>query len=53
MYLTIVETKGKTLEEIGEIFDSKHPVRESLRKREVIIKKGEGVKLEEPTAEDA
>ncbi|CAK7236388.1 hypothetical protein SBRCBS47491_009619 [Sporothrix bragantina] len=46
MYLTVVETKGRSLEEIEEIFLSAHPVKTSLQKREVVIKKGVGIKGE-------
>jgi hypothetical protein len=37
IYFTFVETKGRTLEEIDEIFADPHPVRRSLQKREVIV----------------
>jgi hypothetical protein len=37
IYFTFVETKGRTLEEIDEIFADPHPVRKSLQKREVIV----------------
>lgn len=37
IYFTFVETKGRTLEEIDEIFQDPHPVRRSLQKREVIV----------------
>ncbi len=37
IYLFFVETKGRTLEEIDEIFADEHPVRRSLRKREVVV----------------
>lgn len=33
----IPETKGRTLEELDEIFAAKNPVRESLRKKEVAV----------------
>ncbi|CAK7202016.1 hypothetical protein SEUCBS139899_004734 [Sporothrix eucalyptigena] len=46
MYLTVVETKGRSLEEIEEIFLAAHPVKMSLQKREVVVKKGVGVKGE-------
>jgi hypothetical protein len=37
IYFTFVETKGRTLEEIDEIFSDPHPVRRSLQKREVVV----------------
>jgi len=37
IYFTFVETKGRTLEEIDEIFADPHPVKASLKKREVVI----------------
>jgi Sugar (and other) transporter len=37
IYFTFVETKGRTLEEIDEIFADPHPVKRSLKKREVAI----------------
>jgi hypothetical protein len=43
IYFFFVETKKRTLEELTEIFRSKHPVKESLRKHEVIIHGDEGV----------
>lgn len=46
MYLTIVETKGRSLEEIEEIFLDPNPVKKSLQQREVIVSAGLGVKAE-------
>lgn len=46
MYLTLVETKGRSLEEIEDIFLAKNPVKASLQKREVVVRKGVGVKEE-------
>lgn len=46
MYLTVVETKGRSIEEIEEIFNDPHPVKKSLQKHEVVMKAGEGVKME-------
>jgi hypothetical protein len=37
IYFTFVETKGRTLEEIDEIFADPHPVKRSLKKRDVVI----------------
>lgn len=39
IYLFFVETKGRSLEEIDEIFADPHPVKASLRKQEVIVAK--------------
>ncbi|KDQ50464.1 hypothetical protein JAAARDRAFT_141972 [Jaapia argillacea MUCL 33604] len=41
IYFCFVETKGRSLEEIDEIFDDPHPVRASLRKRGVVVDKEE------------
>lgn len=46
MWLTVVETKGKTLEELDEIFEDRHPVKRSLQRHRVIVKMSEGVKME-------
>jgi hypothetical protein len=46
MYLTVVETRGRSIEEIEEIFNDPHPVKKSLQKHEVVVKAGEGVKME-------
>jgi MFS family permease len=46
IYFTIVETKGRSLEEIEEIFEDPKPVQKSLQRHEVIIKAGEGVQAE-------
>lgn len=37
IYFTFVETKGRSLEEIDEIFADPNPVKKSLQKREVVI----------------
>ena len=46
MYMTVVETRGRSIEEIEEIFNDPHPVNRSLQKHEVVIKVGEGIKME-------
>ena len=46
MYFTIVETKGRSLEEIEEIFEDPKPVKKSLERHEVLIRHGVGVKEE-------
>ena len=45
MYLTVVETRGRSIEEIEEIFNDPHPVKRSLQKHEVVVTAGEGVKM--------
>lgn len=47
IYFLFVETKGKTLEELTEIFRAKKPVVTSLRKTAVVMRTGEGVKAVE------
>ncbi|KAF7332365.1 MFS domain-containing protein [Mycena kentingensis (nom. inval.)] len=49
VYFCVVETKGRTLEELEEIFSDPHPVRASLRKRKVAIvaSKGEAIPVKE------
>ena len=47
MWWGIVETRGRTLEEIEEIFEDPHPVVKSLQKHNIVVVVGEGVKLEE------
>lgn len=37
IYLFFVETKGRSLEEIDEIFNDPHPVKASLKKQEVVV----------------
>ena len=44
IYLTAPETRGRTLEEIDEIFNSAHPVKKSLERHSITIVAGEGVK---------
>ncbi|ATZ46680.1 hypothetical protein BCIN_02g00620 [Botrytis cinerea B05.10] len=43
IYFFFVETKGRTLEELTEIFNAVNPVKYSLKKSEVVIHGGEGV----------
>ncbi|KAH8691537.1 putative sugar transporter [Talaromyces proteolyticus] len=43
MYFTIVETKGRSLEELDEIFTDPHPVKKSLERKEVLVERGVGV----------
>ncbi|KAJ6583773.1 general substrate transporter [Mycena sp. CBHHK59/15] len=40
IYFCVVETRGRTLEELNEIFEDPHPVRESLHKRKVAVVDG-------------
>ena len=44
IYLFFPETKGRTLEELDEIFEAKNRVKASLARRTVVVKPGEGVK---------
>jgi hypothetical protein len=37
IYFTFVETKGRSLEEIDEIYTDPYPVKRSLQKRQVVI----------------
>ena len=46
MYLTVVETKGRSIEEIDEIFNDEKPVKKSLQRHEIVVRSGEGVKME-------
>jgi len=46
MWWGIVETKGRSLEELEEIFADPHPVKRSLEKHKIIVVEGKGVKLE-------
>jgi hypothetical protein len=39
IYLFFIETKGRSLEEIDEIFADPHPVKASLKKQEVFVMK--------------
>jgi hypothetical protein len=41
IYLTFVETKGRTLDEIDENFADPKPVKRSLKRRQVVIGKEE------------
>ena len=41
IYFFFVETKRRTLEELTEIFQSKKPVKASLRVTEVMVRHGE------------
>lgn len=43
IWLCVVETRGRTLEELNEIFEDPHPVRASLRKRRVAVVEDGGV----------
>lgn len=46
MWWSIVETKGRSLEELQEIFSDPHPVKKSLEKHKVVLVEGQGVKVE-------
>jgi MFS family permease len=43
MYFFLVETKGRSLEELDEIFTDPKPVKKSLQKKKVIVEGGLGV----------
>jgi MFS family permease len=45
MYVFIVETKGRSLEELEEIFEDPKPVKRSLQKTEVVVGGGIGAKM--------
>lgn len=47
MYLAVVESKQRTLEELEEIFKDPKPVKRSLQKTAIIVGRGVGVKVEE------
>ncbi|KXH34973.1 lactose permease [Colletotrichum simmondsii] len=47
MYLSCVETKERTLEELEEIFSDKKPVKRSLQKTTVVVDRGLGVKIKD------
>lgn len=47
MWYGLVETKGRSIEELDEIFEAPHPVKASLQKTSVVYVKGVGVKVEE------
>ncbi|KAJ7930117.1 hypothetical protein B0H13DRAFT_915479 [Mycena leptocephala] len=42
IWFCVVETRGRTLEELNEIFEDPHPVRASLRKRKVAVVEDRG-----------
>ena len=46
IYLTFVETRGRSLEEMDRIFDDPHPVRKSLQKQEIVVKETGNGELE-------
>ena len=47
MWLSCVETKGRTLEEIDEIFNDPKPVKRSLQKTAIIADSGVGVMVKD------
>ncbi|KAK1625215.1 general substrate transporter [Colletotrichum phormii] len=47
MYLSCVETKERTLEELEEIFSDEKPVKRSLQKTTVVVDRGLGVKIKD------
>ncbi|KAH6661953.1 general substrate transporter [Plectosphaerella plurivora] len=49
MYISCVETKERTLEELEEIFNDPKPVKRSLQKTRVVIDTGVGVQVKDTT----
>ncbi|OLN88129.1 Lactose permease 3 [Colletotrichum chlorophyti] len=47
MYMSCVETKERTLEELEEIFNDPKPVKKSLQKTRVVVNDGLGVKVKD------
>ncbi|RYP22215.1 hypothetical protein DL767_009095 [Monosporascus sp. MG133] len=47
MYFVTVESKGRSLEELEEIFNDPKPVKKSKEKFEVVVSDGAGVKIDE------
>jgi sugar porter (SP) family MFS transporter len=47
MWLSCVETKGRTLEEIDEIFNDPKPVKRSKQKTKIILNAGVGIRIED------
>lgn len=47
MWFTLPETKGRSIEELEELFLQKNPVKASLQKKNVVVRNGEGVKMTE------
>jgi hypothetical protein len=45
MYFVTVETKGRSLEELEEIFEDPKPVKRSKQINHVVVSSGVGVKL--------
>ncbi|KAJ7498564.1 general substrate transporter [Mycena latifolia] len=52
IWLCVVETRGRTLEELDEIFEDPHPVRASLRKRKVAVVEDDGAVQAIPVKEE-
>ncbi|KAJ7490251.1 general substrate transporter [Mycena galericulata] len=52
IWFCVVETRGRTLEELNEIFEDPHPVRASLRKRKVAVVEKEGAIQAIPVKDD-
>ncbi|KAI6784113.1 uncharacterized protein J7T54_004659 [Emericellopsis cladophorae] len=50
MWWSCVETKGRTLEEIDEIFNDPQPVKRSLQKTTIISESGAGIQIKEERA---
>ncbi|KAJ7498590.1 general substrate transporter [Mycena latifolia] len=52
IWFCVVETRGRTLEELDEIFEDPHPVRASLRKRKVAVVEDNGAVQAIPVKEE-
>ncbi|KAK0390525.1 hypothetical protein NLU13_0029 [Sarocladium strictum] len=50
MWWSCVETKGRTLEEIDEIFNDPDPVKRSKQKTRIIAEAGQGIRIKEEDA---
>ena len=50
MYFVTVETKGRSLEEIEDIFNDPHPVKRAKQMAKVVVADGVGVKVTEEKA---
>ncbi|KAJ7228081.1 general substrate transporter [Mycena rebaudengoi] len=48
IYLFVVETRGRTLEELNEIFEDPNPVKASIRKRKVALAGDKVIPVNEP-----
>jgi|SRR3569833_501464 len=47
IYLFFVETRGRSLEELGQLFEAKNPVKASLETRHALVLEGGTVKVDD------